>query len=72
MSHLVERFFGLLTEKALRRRSHTSVPQLREAILAYVEAHNERGTPFKWTKTADEILDKMRRFGLRTQQVHAQ
>ena len=70
--NLVERFFGLLTEKALRRGSHTSVPQLRAAILAYVEAHNEKGKPFKWTKTADEILDKMRRFGLRTQQVHAQ
>jgi transposase len=69
--NLVERFFGLLTEKALRRGSHTSVPQLREAILAYVEAHNDKGKPFTWTKTADEILDKMRRFGLRTQQVHA-
>jgi transposase len=70
--NLVERFFGLLTEKALRRGSHTSVPQLRAAILAYVAAHNEKGKPFKWTKTADEILDKIRRFGLRTQQVHAQ
>jgi transposase len=70
--NLVERFFGLLTEKALRRGSHTSVPQLRAAILAYVEAHNAKGKPFTWTKTADEILDKMRRFGLRTQQVHAQ
>jgi hypothetical protein len=68
--NLVERFFGLLTEKALRRGSHTSVPQLREAILAYVNAHNEKGKLFKWTKTADEILDQMRRFGLRTQQVH--
>jgi transposase len=70
--NLVERFFGVLTEKALRRGSHTSVPQLREAILAYVQAHNAKGTPFKWTKTADDILDKMRRFGLRTQQVHGQ
>ena len=68
--NLVERFFGLLTEKALKRGSHTSIPQLREAILAYVAAHNENGKPFRWTKTADEILDKMRRFGLRVQQVH--
>jgi transposase len=68
--NLVERFFGLLTEKALKRGSHTSVPQLRAAILAYVDAHNERGRPFKWVKTADEILEKMRRFGLRVQQVH--
>jgi transposase len=68
--NLVERFFGLLTEKALKRGSHTSIPQLRDAILAYVDAHNENGKPFKWTKTADDILEKMRRFGARTQQAH--
>jgi transposase len=68
--NLVERFFGLLTEKALKRGSHTSLPQLRDAILAYVDAHNENGKPFRWTKTADEILEKLRRFGIRTQQVH--
>lgn len=67
--NLVERFFGLLTAKALKRGSHTSLPQLREAILAFVDAHNARRAPFIWTKTADDILDKMRRFGLRTQQV---
>lgn len=70
--NLVERFFGLLTEKALKRGSHTSIPQLSEAILAYVDMHNEHGKPFTWTKTADELLDKMRRFGVRTQQVHRQ
>jgi transposase len=70
--NLVERFFGLLTEQALRRGSHTSIPQLRAAILEYVEAHNENGKPFKWTKTADAILEKLRRFGLRTQQVHGE
>jgi transposase len=68
--NLVERFFGLLTDQALKRGSHTSVPQLRAAILEYVEAHNEDGRPFRWTKTADEILEKLRRFGIRTQQVH--
>jgi transposase len=67
--NLVERFFALLTEEALRRGSHTSIPQLRQAILDYVAVHNDEGKPFVWTKTADEILQKMRRFGLRTQQV---
>ncbi len=70
--NLVERFFGLFTEKALKRGSHTSIAQLRAAILAYVAAHNDRSTPFTWVKTADEILDSMRRFGLRLQQVHGQ
>jgi transposase/transposase-like protein len=68
--NLVERFFGLLTDQALRRGSHTSIPQLRTAILEYIDAHNEKRKPFRWSKTADEILDKLRRFGLRTQQVH--
>ena len=54
----------------LRRGSHTSIPQLRAAIGAYVDAHNQEGKPFTWTKTADEILEKMRRFGLRTQKAH--
>jgi len=70
--NLVERFFGLLTQEALKRGSHTSIPQLRQAILDYVDAHNEDGKPFRWTKTADEILDKMRRFGLRAQSIHGQ
>ena len=70
--NLVERFFRLLIAKALKRGSHTSIAQLRAAILAYVEAHNDRHTPFKRVKTADEILDKMRRFGLRVQQVYSQ
>jgi putative transposase len=41
-------------------------------ILDYVDAHNEEGKPFKWTKAADEILEKMRRFGLRTQDIHGE
>lgn len=68
--NLVERFFGLLTQQALQRGSHTSVPQLREAIVEYIEVHNELGKPFKWSKTADEILAKVQRFGQRAQQAH--
>jgi transposase len=70
--NLVERFFGLLTTEALKRGSHTSIPQLRQAIFDYVDVHNEEGKPFRWTKTADEILEKIRRFGLRTQLVHGE
>ena len=69
--NLVERFFGLLTEKALQRGSHTSVPELRAAIAAFIETHNEDAKPFRWTKTADQILDSMRRFGSRTLLAHA-
>jgi len=68
--NLVERFFALLTDEALRRGSHTSIPQLRGAIVEYIEVHNEEASPFTWTRTADEILDKVREFGERTLQVH--
>jgi len=68
--NLVERFFGLLTEHALKRGSHTSIPELRNAIFDYVEAHNEEGKPFKWTKSADQILESVKRFGQRTIQAH--
>lgn len=68
--NLVERFFALLTDEALRRGSHTSIPQLRTAIREYIDVHNDEGKPFVWTKTADEILDKVREFGERTLKVH--
>jgi transposase len=68
--NLVERFFGLLTQEALRRGSHASVAALRSAIVDYVEAHNQEAKPFRWTKSADEILATVRRFGERTLAAH--
>lgn len=68
--NLVERFFGLLTEHALRRGSHTSTHQLQSAIHEYLDAHNESPTPFKWTKSADEILESIARFATRTVVAH--
>ena len=68
--NLVERFFGLLTQHALQRGSHSSVPALRRAVHDYVEVHNEEGKPFRWTKSADQILETVKRFGQRTVHVH--
>jgi transposase len=68
--NMVERFFGLLTQHALQRGSHTSVPQLRQAIAEYIEAHNEIGKPFKWTKAAEEILAKVQRLASRALKAH--
>jgi len=59
-----------LTQHALRRGSHTSIPQLRRAIVDYVEAHNARRRPFRWTKTADEVLDAIRKNGERILRLH--
>jgi transposase len=64
--NLVERFFGLLTEKQIRRAAHRSTAELEAAILAYVDLHNENPRPFAWTKTADQILANVARFCRRT------
>ncbi|MCA1680883.1 MAG: IS630 family transposase [Actinobacteria bacterium] len=59
--NLVERFFGKLTDKAIRRGIFQSVPDLIAAIDAYLDTNNEDPTPFVWTATADSILEKVRR-----------
>ena len=59
--NLVERFFGKLTDKAIRRGIFTSVPDLIAAIEAYLNATNNNPQPFTWTATAEQILAKVRR-----------
>ena len=59
--NLVERFFGLLTERQLRRVVFASVKELEEAIMKFIGTHNEGGKPFVWTKTTGEILLKVGR-----------
>ena len=61
----VERFFALLTQRQLRRGVHCSVGQLQNAIQAYIDANNAEPKPFRWTKTADDILASIERFCLR-------
>jgi transposase len=68
---LVERWFALLTTKQLRRGVFRSVPQLKAAIQAFIDAHQENPKPFVWTKTADEILASIARFAERTTNARA-
>ena len=67
----VERFFALLTEKQLRRGAHRSTAELEAAVQAFIAAHNTEPRPFKWTKSADNILAAVKRFCLRTLETHA-
>ena len=60
--NLVERWFGLLTQKQLRRGVHRSTRALEAAIAEYISVSNEQPKPFVWTKTADEILASVERF----------
>lgn len=68
--NLVERWFSNLTEQALRRGSHKSTTELKQAIDAYLEATNDAPKPFIWTKTADQILASVARFCARTLAQH--
>jgi transposase len=54
----VERWFGLLTDKQLRRGVHNSVQALENDIRAWITTGNENPRPFAWTKTADEIPER--------------
>jgi hypothetical protein len=58
---MVEIFFGKLTAKAIRRGVFASVPELIAAIDAYLAATNTNPAPFIWTKTTDQILEKVQR-----------
>jgi transposase len=55
----VERWFGLLTDKQLRRGVHKSVQTLEKDIRAWVATWNENPRSFAWTKTADEIFERL-------------
>jgi transposase len=59
--NLIERWFGKLTDKAIRRGIFHSVPDLIAAIDTYLTANNEDPQPFIWTATAEQILEKVRR-----------
>lgn len=59
--NLVERFFGVLTDKQLRRGVFNSVDELEKTIIEYIDNNNKNPKPFVWTKSAEEILEKVNR-----------
>lgn len=66
----VERFFALITERKIRRGIYRSVAALRADIMSFLDKHNTDPTPFRWTKSADDILATIERFCLRNQPQH--
>ena len=60
----IERFFALLTERQIRRGVHRSIDALHAAIDQFIERHNADPKPFRWTKSADDILASIERFCL--------
>ena len=59
--NLVERFFAEITSKRIRRGSYSSVDDLEAAVYDYLAQHNEKPKPFRWTKSAENILARERR-----------
>src|SRR5262249_15919237 len=57
----VERWFGLITQRAIHRGSFHSVRELIRKIDSFVTHYNASGRPFIWTATADSILNKLYR-----------
>jgi len=57
----VEIWFNIVTQKAIRRGSFKSVPQLVKRIQLFVAKYNPEAQPFAWTATADSILQKLKR-----------
>jgi len=68
--NMVERWFGELTNKQIRRGTYRSVHELERAIREFIDAHNSDCKPFVWTKTADNILASIARFAQRTLDAH--
>ena len=57
--NLVERWFGELTRRKLKRGTHRSVRELNADIRDWLAHWNENPLPYVWTKTADQILDSI-------------
>ena len=62
----VERFLALITEKQIRRGVHQSVAQLKATITGFIEQQNVNPRPFRWTKSASDILANVERFCIRS------
>lgn len=59
--NLIERWFRELTDKMIRRGAFKSVEKLIEAIMRFVQNHNDQPKSFVWTAKAEDILAKVSR-----------
>jgi len=60
--NLVESFFSIVERDVTRRGIHKSTRALEIDIRKFLDAHNDDPKPYKWTKSADQILDSLRRY----------
>ena len=58
----VERWFAELERRCLERGTFCSLDALKTALEEWISTWNETARPFKWTKTADQIIDRICRY----------
>ena len=58
--NMVECFFRELTDKQFRRGVFSSVKELQVAVMGFIEKHNKAPAPYIWTKSAPDILEKVK------------
>ena len=68
--NLVERWFGELTQKAVRRGVFLSVPDLVNTIQSFLDAWNTDPQPFVWTAKLEDILQKIARARAKLESIH--
>jgi len=59
--NLVERWFGELSRKAIRRGAFVSVADLQAAIVSFLETWNQKPKAFVWTAKVEDIIKKIER-----------
>ena len=67
--NLVERWLRESTAKAIRRGSFVSVPDLKQAIEAFMQAWSKNRKPFIWSATVEDIIKKIDRARVKMQQI---
>ena len=60
--NLVESFFSIVERRVTKRGVHASTAALEADVRAFLDAHNKDPKPFVWTKTADQILESLKRY----------
>lgn len=68
--NLVERWFGELSEKAVRRGAFRSVTELQQAIEEFMTAWNANPKPFVWSASVEKILEKIAKCKRRLEEIH--
>jgi transposase len=68
--NLVERWFGELSEKTVRRGAFRSVTELQQAIEEFMTAWNANPKPFVWSASVEKILEKIAKCKRRLEEIH--